>query len=182
MASDGGLEGRFEMTKQGRLTDRVRKKARALVGADGVHRLGNGNLSFRTVSLSKPGTFHDVYLKWGANGDGERVLHANCVWVEPVSGSQVPCSGNSTKTVCWHVLASVIEALEKKDNGKRIAFFSYKRGTEIHGRNVWFVVSNKGGVKKKRGSVAKDMADLGFDRDTALPIQPAIKDGSKMWK
>lgn len=158
------------MTRQERLTARANRKARAMVHADGIHELGDKDtMSYRMSSLSKPGTYHNVYLKW-ANGSEQGKttgLHASCAWVEPVTDSQKHCDGNNGRTCCWHVLAGIIAALENSDKGKRVAFFCTKRDASVYarfggvpiailGKNVWFVVN--GGR-----SVAQDMADLHGD-------------------
>jgi hypothetical protein len=153
------------MDKQKRLTERVNEEARPIVKAGWVH--PNGDMSFRVSSASKPGTYHNTFLKWHRNGNGQvDGLHASCAWMEPVTGSQTHCPGNGT-TVCWHVLASIIAKLE--GTGKRVAFFCDEekaaryarfggRPVRVMGKEVWFVVS--GGQAPKRQSVADSMKDL----------------------
>jgi hypothetical protein len=126
-------------------------------------------MSFRMSSASKPGSWHATFLKWVRNGGGQVVgLSASCVWVEPVTGSQTHCPGNG-QTVCWHVLASIIQKCETQ--GKRVAFFTSEqkawryarlggRPIRVLGKDVWFVVSGGQASKPERQSVADSMRDL----------------------
>ena len=138
------------MKAQKRLQTRV-EKARHIVKAGGVSRVSEDKLSFRVLSLSKPGTWHDSFLKW-VKVNGSTQLSASCAWVEPRTGSQTHCPGNH-HTVCWHVLASIIKC--SGDKGLKVAFFAeeslakrYSRlggkVWKVTGRDVWFVTSENG--------------------------------------
>lgn len=138
------------MKAQKRLQVRV-TKARHIVKAGGVSQISEKALSFRTLSLSKPGTWHDSFLKW-VKVNGSTQLSASCAWVEPRTGSQTHCPGNQ-HTACWHVLASIIKCSE--DKGLRVAFFADLHLAErysrlggkvwrVAGKDVWFVTSKNG--------------------------------------
>ena len=162
------------MTRQKRLTRRVNEKARSVVDADGIHKLSRSDdtMAYRMSSMSKPGSYHDVFLRWEKWPNGGAVgLHGSCAWVEPVTGSQTLCPGNGNSTICWHVAAAIIKAVEG-ERGKKVAFFADKEKADryarfgghpfpVIGRGVWFVV-NGGKAKPAKRSVVQDMADLGY--------------------
>lgn len=138
------------MDRQKSLTKRVNDKARSIVKAGGVHVIEKNDKKYhlRMPSLSKPGSYHNVYLRWVRNTSGVAVLNASCAWVEPVTSSQTHCPGNGNGTVCWHVLAGIIKVLE---NGDKVAFFVSEEKAQYYsrfgskpwailGKNVWFVV------------------------------------------
>jgi len=132
---------------QKRLQGRV-DKARYAVKAGAVNPINGKDRAYRVISVSKPGTYHDTFLKWVKVAD-ELMLTGSCAWVEPVTGSQPHCPGNKW-TACWHVIAAIIKCCD--DKGKKVAFFAdyhlalrYSRlggrVFAIGGKDVWFVTS-----------------------------------------
>lgn len=142
------------MKTQELLNRRVNDKARAAVRAGAIHKLSEKALSFRMPSFSKPGGWHDTFLRWELSEDGKVAgLRASCAWIEPVTNSQTHCPGNNSHTICWHVAAAIIAAAG--NSKKRVAFFTNRASAKrysnfggcvipILGHGVWFVVNGSG--------------------------------------